>query len=119
MEYNNNRVVTAIGKAIYINSDGRTIFGDKLVAVIAFDGELRTIDAYKNTKVVTERGTTATADELNYLGSSSVAKMSGNVEIFDKGNVMRGAHAEIDFGNDISRILSKDSGKRVSGVLIR
>ena len=45
--------------------------------------------------------------------------MSGNVEIFDKGNVMRGAHAEIDFGNDISRILSKDSGKRVSGVLIR
>ena len=47
---NNNRKVTAIGKAHYKNSDGRNVFGDKLIAYIGADGTLKTIDAYDNTK---------------------------------------------------------------------
>jgi lipopolysaccharide export system protein LptA len=43
--------------------------------------------------------------------------LTGNVEILDSGNVMRGSRAEVDFDSGISRILSDGSGKRVSGTL--
>ena len=114
---NDNRKVTAIGKAHYKNSDGRSVFGDKLIAFIAADGTLKTIDAYDNTKVITTQGTTATADKLNYVASTSLANLDGNVEIIDKENIMRGARAEIDFDKEISKILSNSTGKRVTGIL--
>jgi lipopolysaccharide export system protein LptA len=113
----NRQIVTAIGKARYQNSDGRIIHGDRLVAVLDADGALINIDAFDNTKVVTEQGTTATADQLIYIASTALAKLSGNVVINDRDNVMRGARAEIDFDRDVSRILSDGSGKRVSGLL--
>ena len=114
---NDNRKVTAIGKAHYKNSDGRNVFGDKLIAYIGADGTLKTIDAYDNTKVITAQGTVATADELNYIASTSMANLDGNVEIIDKENVMRGARAKIDFDKEISKIISGPTGKRVTGVL--
>jgi lipopolysaccharide export system protein LptA len=114
----NKRVVTAVGKARYKNQDGRVIFGDKLVALLDENGTLITIDAYDNSKVITEQGTTATADQINYIADTSLATLTGDVEINDReGNIMRGARAEIDFDKDISRMLSGTSGKRVSGVL--
>ncbi|MDA0358748.1 MAG: hypothetical protein O2835_09650 [Proteobacteria bacterium] len=112
-----NRKVTAIGKAQYKNSDGRSIFGDKLIAYIGADGSLKTIDAFDNTKVITTEGTTATADKLNYVASTSLANLVGNVEINDKTNIMRGDRAEIDFDKEISKILSSPTGKRVTGIL--
>ena len=112
-----NRKVTATGKARYKSSDGRTVFGDKLIAYIRADGTLKTISGYDNTKVVTDNGTTATADRLHYAAETSLANLDGNVEITDKENVMRGAKAKIDFDNEISRIISIPGGKRVSGVL--
>ena len=112
-----NRKVTATGKARYKNSDGRTVFGDKLIAYIRADGTLKTISGYDNTKVITDNGTTATADRLHYAAETSLANLDGNVEIIDKENVMRGAKAKIDFDNEISRIISIPGGKRVSGIL--
>jgi lipopolysaccharide export system protein LptA len=114
---NQNRKVTAIGKAHYKNSDGRNVFGDKLIAYIGADGTLKTIDAYDNTKVITAQGTIATADKLNYIASTSVANLDGNVEIIDKENIMRGARAEVDFDKEISKIISGSTGKRVTGIL--
>ena len=114
---NNNRKVTAIGKAHYKNSDGRNVFGDKLIAYISADGTLKTIDAFENTKVITAQGTVATADELNYIASTSMANLNGNVEIIDKENIMRGARAKIDFNKEISKIISGPTGKRVTGIL--
>ncbi|MDA8716916.1 hypothetical protein N9M78_03065 [Alphaproteobacteria bacterium] len=114
---NNNRKITAIGKAHYINSDGRNVFGDKLIANIGADGTLKTIDAYDNTKVITTQGTVATADKLNYIASTSMANLDGNVEIIDKENIMRGARAKIDFDKEISKIISGPTGKRVTGIL--
>ena len=113
----NNLKVTAIGEARYENTNGRKIFGNRLIAFIASDGTLKTIDAFDNTKVITAKGTIATSDKLNYLAKESLANLNGNVEILDKGNIMRGARAEIDFDNEISKILSSPSGKRVSGTL--
>ncbi len=112
-----NRKVTAIGKASYKNNDGRTVFGDKLIAYIAADGTLKTIDAYENTKVITTNGTEATADKLTYVASTALANLDGNVEIIDNENIMRGDKAKIDFDREISRIISSPGGKRVSGTL--
>ena len=114
---NNNRKVTAIGKAHFKNSGGRNVFGDRLIAYIGADGTLKTIYAYDNTKVITAQGTVATADELNYIASTSMANLDGNVEIIDKENIMRGANAEVDFNKEISKILSGPTGKRVTGIL--
>ena len=114
---NNNRKVTAIGKAHYQNSDGRNVFGDKLIAYIGADGTLKTIDAYDNAKVVTAQGSIATADKLNYVASTSLANLEGNVEIIDQDNIMRGARAEVDFDKEISKIISGPTGKRVTGIL--
>ena len=114
---NNNRKVTAIGKAQYKNSDGRNVFGDRLIAYIGADGTLKTIDAYDNTKVITAQGTVAAADKLNYIASTSMANLDGNVEIIDKENIMRGARAEINFDKEISKIISSPTGKRVTGIL--
>ena len=113
----NNRKITAIGGARYKNPNGRNIFGNRLVAFIASDGTLKTINANENTKVITDEGIIATSDKLKYVASTSLANLSGNVEISDKGNIMRGARAEIDFVNDISKILSNPGGGRVSGTL--
>ena len=113
----NNLKVTAIGKARYKNTNGSNIFGNRLIAFIASDGALKTIDAYDNTKVITAKGTIAKSDKLNYVAKTSLANLNGNVEILDKGNIMRGARAEIDFDKEISKILSSPNGKRVSGTL--
>lgn len=112
-----NRKVTATGKARYRTADGRIVFGDKLIAYIAADGSLKTIDAYENTKVITTNGTEATADKLTYVASTALANLDGNVEIIDKENIMRGDKAKIDFDKEISRIISSPGGKRVSGTL--
>jgi lipopolysaccharide export system protein LptA len=114
---NNNRKVTAIGKAHYKNSDGRNVSGDRLIAYIGADGTLKTINAYDNTKVITAQGTVATADELNYNASTSMANLDGNVEIIDKENIMRGARAKIDFDKEISTIISGPTSERVTGIL--
>ncbi len=113
----NKQVVTAVGKARYKNIDGRILYGDRLVAVFDSNGSLISIDGFGNTKVISAEGTTATADKLNYLAQTSLAKLNGNVVVNDKENVMRGARAEIDFQKDVSRIISDGKGKRVSGVI--
>lgn len=118
MTDDSNRKVTATGKARYKNSDGRTIFGDKLIAHISADGILKSINAYDNTKVITTNGTEATADRLNYVASTSLANLDGNVKIIDKENIMRGDKAKIDFDREISKIISGPGGKRVSGTLV-
>ena len=112
-----NRKITATGKARYKTDDGRIVFGDKLIANIASDGTLKTINAYDNTKVITTNGTEATADKLTYVASTALANLDGNVEIINDENIMRGDKAKIDFDKEISRIISSPGGKRVSGTL--
>ena len=112
-----NRKVTGTGKASYKTNDGRMVFGDKLIAYIAADGALKTIDAYENAKVITTNGTEATADKLTYVAGTALANLDGNVEIIDNENILRGDKAKIDFDKEISRIISRPGGKRVRGTL--
>lgn len=112
-----SKIIVARGNAVYTDSDQRVISGDKIVGVMDGDGALQTLDAENNVKVVTIDGQTATGDAVTYDYATSKAVLTGNVEIIDGPNLMRGGRAEVDFGSGISRILSDGSSKRVSGVL--
>lgn len=112
-----NKIIIARGAALYVDAEQRRIAGDKIVGKLDGDGTLQTLDAETNVKVVTIDGQTATGDTVTYDYATSKAVLTGNVEIVDGQNIMRGGRAEVDFDSGISRILSDGSSKRVSGVL--
>lgn len=112
-----NKIIIARGAALYRDAQNRIIAGERIVGFMDKDSALQTLDAETNVKVVTVGGQTATGDAVTYNYATSKAVLTGNVEILDGANIMRGGRAEVDFNSGISRILSDGSGKRVSGVL--
>ena len=113
----NNIQVIAFGAASYKDDNGRVVEGERVVAFLDEDGEIENINAERNAKVVTPKGIVATADRLKFVAAQDRADLFGNVEIIDRGNIMRGARAEVEFDKEISRLLSDNAGKRVTGVL--
>lgn len=111
------QMITANGAAVYVDAEGRSVAGEKIVALLGADGALQTLDADTNVKVISINGQIATGDAVAYNYTTSKALLTGNVEIIDGPSIMRGDRAEVDFDSGISRILSDGSGKRVSGVL--
>ena len=111
------QLLTAIGTAHYMDAEGQIVEGETINAHLDADGALDVLDAAGNVKVVAVNGQVATGDAGTYDRKTSKALLTGNVEIIDNGNVMRGSRAEVDFNSGISRILSDGSGKRVSGTL--
>ena len=111
------QLLTAIGTAHYTDAKGQIVEGETINAHLDADGALDVLDAAGNVKVVAVNGQVATGDAVTYDQKTSKALLTGNVEIIDSGNVMRGSRAEVDFDSGISRILSDGSGKRVSGTL--
>jgi len=111
------QVITAQGTAQYVDSEGQTVEGETIVARLDEAGALDVLDATDKVKVVAVDGQIATGDAVTYSGKTEKALLTGNVEIVDAGNIMRGSRAEVDFGSGISRLLSGDAGQRVSGTL--
>ena len=111
------QLLTAIGTARYTDAEGQIVEGETINAHLDADGALDVLDAKDKVKVVSVNGQVATGDAVTYNQKTSKALLTGNVEILDSGNVMRGSRAEVDFDSGISRILSDGSGKRVSGTL--
>lgn len=109
--------MTAIGNAIYTDSNGRVFAGNLVNAYFAADGSLTAIDADGDVKVTSATGREATGDAATYDAGSEFATVTGNVEIIDGGSRMLGDRAEIDLKSGNSRMLSTGSGGRVSGVL--
>jgi lipopolysaccharide export system protein LptA len=109
--------VIGIGNAAYQGEDGRIVEGARVVAFLDADSAVETIEADGNAKVVTPKGIVAKADRLDYVAATDRADLFGNVEIIDRDNILRGARAEVEFDKEISRLLSDNSGKRVTGVL--
>src|SRR5262249_52386297 len=60
----------------------------------------------------TEQNQTAFSDHLTYNPDSDIAVLTGNVVIHSKDNTYRGARAELDMKNDVSRLLPAQ-GQRV------
>ena len=109
--------MTAIGRAVYTDSNGRVFAGNLVNAYFAADGSLAAIDAEGNVKVTSATGREATGDAATYDAGSEFATVTGNVEIIDGGSRMLGDRAEMDLKTGNSRMLSTGSGGRVSGVL--
>ena len=109
--------VIGIGNAVYKGKDGRIVEGERVLAVIDATGTIKTVNSNGNARVVTPKGIIAVADTLNYVAATDRAELFGNVEIVEGENVIRGARAEVEFDKEISRLLSDNSGKRVTGVL--
>jgi lipopolysaccharide export system protein LptA len=117
MQDSSRKQVIGIGNAAYRGEDGRIVKGERVVAILDADSAVETIEAIGNSKVVTPKGIVATADRLDYVAATDRADLFGNVEIIDRDNILRGARAEVEFDKEISRLLSDNSGKRVTGVL--
>ena len=111
--------VIGVGNAAYRGEDGRIVEGERVVALLDAESAVETIKADGNAKVVTPKGIVAKADSLDYVAATDRADLFGNVEITDRDNILRGARAEVEFNKEISRLLSDNSGKRVTGVLIQ
>jgi len=110
--------MTARGKAVYRDIDGRVFAGDRLDAIFDASGSLVSIDANGDVKVITEAGREATGDAAIYDAASEQATLTGNVVLLDGPNQMRGGRAEVDFKTGNSRMLASGSGGRVTGVLV-
>ena len=109
--------VLAFGSAAYKDDNGRIIEGERIVAFLDEDGAIETVNAEGNAKVVTPKGIVAAADRLDYVAATDRANLFGQVEIIDRDNILRGTRAEVEFDKEISRLLSDNTGKRVTGML--
>ena len=69
---------------------------------------------YLSSNTVTKDLTIRLADLASRLSSFTAIEKH---EITDKENIMRGARAEVDFKNEISKMISGPTGKRVTGIL--
>ena len=107
----------AFGSAAYKDDNGRIIEGERIVAFLDEDGAIETVNAEGNAKVVTPKGIVAAADRLDYVAATDRANLFGQVEIIDRDNILRGTRAEVEFDKEISRLLSDNTGKRVTGML--
>ena len=112
-----NKQLLAFGAASYRGDNGRVIEGERIVAFLDGEGAIQTVTAEGNAKVVTPKGIVAAADRLDYVAATDRADLFGHVEIIDRDNVLRGTRAEVEFDKEISRLLSDNTGQRVTGVL--
>ncbi|TDQ82127.1 lipopolysaccharide export system protein LptA [Dongia mobilis] len=112
--WSGDKAVVAIGDAVVKRQDSE-IRGDQAVlyfaANAAGDDELSQIEASGNVKVL-NNGQTILGNNFAYNPDTDIAVVTGNVLIIDGENEYRGARAEIDNKNKVSRILAGE-GKRV------
>ena len=111
--------INGIGKANYTADDGRIVAGDEIIAFTNETGDLQTLDAIGNAYVRTVDNQTATGDKVNYDFNTSIAILTGNVELIEGQNIMRGSRAEVDFNSGISRLISDGQGGRVTGIMVQ
>ena len=57
-------------RGLYRDDSGRIVEGERVVAFLDEEGEIETIDAEGNAKVVTPSGIVATADRLDYAAAT-------------------------------------------------
>ena len=112
-----NKQMLAFGAASYNGDNGRVIEGEQIVAFLDEEGAIQSVTAEGNAKVVTPKGIVAAANRLDYVLATDRADLFGHVEIVDRDNILRGTRAEVEFDKEISRLLSDNTGTRVTGVL--
>lgn len=112
--WSGDNAIVAYGDALLVR-DGTRISGDQATLYFADnaagDQELSQVEASGKVKVV-DGGQTIFGNKLAYNPDTDIAIVTGDVVIRDGENEYRGARAEIDKKNKISRLLAGE-GKRV------
>jgi lipopolysaccharide export system protein LptA len=112
--WSGENAVIAYGEAVLVRDDTR-ISGDKAVLYFAPNAEgkdeLSQVEATGKVKVNNGKQTIF-GDNFAYKPDTDIAVVTGNVVIVDGANEYRGARAEIDNKNKVSRLLAGE-GKRV------
>ena len=108
-------MITLNDEAMIILSDGRELFGNRVIVSLDDAQNVVSINAVGEVTVKQPNGQIATSDKADYDKRANKAEFSGNVVITEKDSVLTGERAEIDFESGISKMLSPSEGKRISG----
>lgn len=116
--YQNDGKVIAIGNA-KIRKDDQTIEADKITGFYEDKNNnklnIDKIIAEGNVKINT-KDIIATANRSEYLPKEDIVKLFDKVTISQNGNTITGDYAETNIKTGISKLVSKKTGGRVSGV---
>lgn len=111
---------TAIAKGrARVNRAGRVLTADTLTALFedAGDGNVTLKQAFAEGDVqIQTDGETAFGDTGQYDTRTDTATLTGDVRLVRGDDQLRGAHAEVDFGTGISRLLARKGSGRVQGI---
>lgn len=97
--------------------DGRILKGREMRLLLDENNEIDQIQARGQVEVRQINGQLAYADDADYMASTGIAILTGEVRLEDGENILNGQRAEIDFNKGINRMLAGKSG-RVSGRFI-
>jgi lipopolysaccharide export system protein LptA len=99
--------------------DGRHLSGQKIIIYLDDANNISRITAMGNVTIKQTNGSTATANKVDYNRAVDSALLTGNVVIKDGETELAGGRAKVDFATGVSKMLSDESGGRVSGRFTR
>ena len=99
--------------------DGRQLSGQAIIIYLDEADNILRISAAGSVTIIQADGSTATANKADYNRTADSALLTGNVVVRDGETELAGDRAEVDFTTGISKMLSDESGGRVSGRFTR
>jgi lipopolysaccharide export system protein LptA len=109
------RRIEAIGRA-FIQTGNDTITADTIIAWLDANNKLERAEGNGNVIITTPKET-ATANRATYSAKDNKAILFNNVDIKQGQNNVKGARAEIDLTNNISKVFgSETDGERVKAI---
>ena len=99
--------------------DGRHLSGQEIIIYLDDADNISRITATGYVTIMQTNGSTATANKIDYNRADDSALLTGNVVVQDGKTKLAGARAEVDFTTGVSKMLSDESGGRVSGRFTR
>lgn len=116
--YPEKQIAIATGNVIATSKDN-TVYSDKMISHFTKDTEgnlnMDKVEIYDHVKIITPQAT-ATSDRGTYFPQKGMVTLFDNVIINQDGNILKGDYAETNLNTGISRMLSKNTHTRVSGV---
>ncbi len=105
-------------KNVKVIEGSNTLYADKMKAYLkpGKNMELKKLEAFGNVRIDTPDGRVQGNYGI-YLPEKAEIELHNNVMINRKGNVIYGAKAVTNLKTSVSRIISDNQGKRVSGVI--
>ncbi len=113
--YKDLQKIEAEGNVI-LEQEKETLYADKVIVWFEDDLKLKKVEGFGNVKVELEEAT-AYGDYGLYIPQDNDVFLQGNVSIHKDGNVIYGDKVTTNVETKISKMVSTDKEKRVSGVI--